>query len=239
MIELENSDFLSSIYSISLKNKSIISISGKSGTGKTTLALQFVSYILINEAPYEGSCVWLQASELFPKKRLVSLYRTAPEKIDYLLKSIFVFPRRKPFSNYREQSTFFDDLGVILMPSDAKFMVIDNISHHLRLAASLNSDIKKRTILYDKFFNSQLFPLIMRCLRDNITLLLLHEVSLDPISGKTQPFFNKLYSRIQAVSITLSIGFKSKVKKMEITCGDSSNGTKFNYEIRESGISRL
>ncbi len=239
MIELENSDFISSIYSISHKNKSIISISGKSGTGKTTLALQIVSNILTSESPYKGSCVWLQASELFPKKRLVTLYRTAPEKIDYLLKSIFVFPRRKPFSNYREQSTFFDDLGAILLPSDAKFMVIDNISHHLRLAASLNSDIKKRTILYDQFFNSQLFPLIMRCLNDNIVLILLHEVSFDPASGKTLPFFNKLYSRIQAVSITLSKGFKSNVKKMEIVYGDSSNGTKFNYEIKDNGILRL
>ena len=239
MIELENSDFISSIYSLSHKNKTIISISGKSGTGKTTLALQIVSTILTNEASYNGSCVWLQASELFPKKRLLSLYRTAPEKINYLLKNIFVFPRRKPFSNYREQSTFFDDLGAILLPSDAKFMVIDNISHHLRLAASLNSDIKKRTILYDQFFNSQLFPLIMRCLRDNITLILLHEVSFNPASGKTLPFFNKLYSRIQAISITLSKGFKSNVKKMEIVFGDSSNSTKFNYEIKDNGISRL
>jgi len=239
MIELENSDFITSIYSISHKNKSIISISGKSGTGKTTLALQMVGNLLTNDASYEGSCVWLQASELFPKKRLVSLYRTDPEKINYLMKSIFVFPRRKPFSNYREQSTFFDDLGAILLPSNAKFMVIDNISHHLRLAASLNLDLKKRVLLYDQFFNSQLFPLIMRCLRDNITLILLHEVSFDPASGKTLPFFNKLYSRIQAISITLSKGFKSKVKKMEISYGDSSNSTKFNYEIKDSGISLL
>ena len=239
MIELENSDFITSIYSISHKNKSIISISGKSGTGKTTLALQMVGNLLTNDASYEGSCVWLQASELFPKKRLVSLYRTDPEKINYLMKSIFVFPRRKPFSNYREQSTFFDDLGAILLPSNAKFMVIDNISHHLRLAASLNLDLKKRVLLYDQFFNSQLFLLIMRCLRDNITLILLHEVSFDPASGKTLPFFNKLYSRIQAISITLSKGFKSKVKKMEISYGDSSNSTKFNYEIKDSGISLL
>jgi hypothetical protein len=70
-------------------------------------------------------------------------------------------------------------------------------------------------------------------------LILLHEVSFDPASGKTLPFFNKLYSRIQAISITLSKGFKSNVKKMEITCGDRENGTKFNYEIKDNGISRL
>jgi len=239
MIEIENSDFISSIYSISHKNKRIISISGKSGTGKTTLALQIVSNILTNEAPYEGSCVWIQASELFPKKRLVSLFKTSPEKINYLLRSIFVFPRRNPFSNFREQSTFFDDLNKIILPSDAKFMVIDNISHHLRLAGSLTSDIKRKIVLYDQFFNSQLFPLIMRCLRDNIALIILHEVSFNPALGKTLPFFNKLYSRIQAVNITLSKGFKSNTKKMEITCGDSANGTKFNYVIENTGISRL
>jgi hypothetical protein len=79
----------------------------------------------------------------------------------------------------------------------------------------------------------------MRCLRENIILILIHEVSFNPSSGKTQPFFNKLYSRIQTVSITLSKNFRSNVKKMEIDCGDKSNGRKLNYEIRNNGISQL
>lgn len=238
MIELENVDFISSIYNLSKRNRSVISISGKSGTGKTTLGLQLVGSVLTSEKPYEGSCVWVQASEMFPKKRLVSLYKTSPGKIDYLLKNIFVFPRNKPFSNYREQSTFFNELGTLLLPSNTKFMVIDNISHHLRFASSLYSEVKRRTFLFDQFFNSQLFPLIMRCLRDNIILILIHEVSFDPVLGKTQPFFNKLYSRIQKVSITLSKSFKSNTKKMEIACGDTSNGRALYYEIKDSGISR-
>ncbi len=239
MIELENSDFISSIYSLSQRNRSAISISGKSGTGKTILALQFVSTILTGEKPYENSCVWIQASELFPKKRLLSLYKTSPGKLDYLLKNIFVIPRNKPFSNYKEQSTFFNELGTLILPSNLKFIVIDNISHHLRFAASLTSDIKRRVILLNQFFSSQLFPLIMQCLRENIILILIHEVSFNPSSGKTQPFFNKLYSRIQTVSITLSKNFRSNVKTMEIDCGDTSNGRKLNYEIRDSGISQL
>jgi len=239
MIELENSDFISSIYNLSQRNRSVISISGKSGTGKTTLALQLASTILTSEKPLENSCVWIQASEIFPKKRLISLFKDSPGKINYLLQNIFVFPRNKPFSNYREQSSFFNELGTLLLPSNVKFMVIDNISHHLRLAASLNSDIKRKIILLDQFFSSQLFPLIMRCLREKIILILIHEVSYNPTVGKTQPFFNKLYSRIQTVSITLSKNFHSNVKKLEIECGDKSNGRRLNYEIRDSGISQL
>ena len=239
MIELENSDFISSIYSLSQRNRRVISISGKSGTGKTTLALQLVSTILTGEKPYENSCVWIQASELFPKKRLISLFKTSPGKLNYLLKNIFVIPRDKPFSNYKEQSTFFNELGTLLLPSNVKFIVIDNISHHLRLAASLNLDVKRRVILLNQFFSSQLFPLIMRCLRDNIILVLIHEVSFNPSSGKTQPFFNKLYSRIQTVNITLSKNFRSNKKTMEIDCVDNSNGRRLNYEIRDSGISLL
>ncbi len=238
MIKLENSDFISSIYNLSQRNRSAISISGKSGTGKTILALQLISTIL-TERLLENSCVWIQTSELFPKKRLLSLYKTSPGKLDYLLKNIFVIPRNKPFSNYNEQSTFFNKLGTLLLPSNVKFIVIDNISHHLRLAVSLSSDIKRRVILLDQFFSSQLFPLIMRCLREKIILILIHEVSFNPSSGKTQPFFNKLYSRIQTVSITLSKNFRSNIKKMEIDCGDKSNGRKLNYEIRDSGISQL
>jgi len=241
MIELENSDFISSIYNLSQRNRRFISISGKSGTGKTTLALQLVSTILTGEKPYENSCAWIQASELFTliKRRLISLFKTSPGKLNYLLKNIFVIPRDKPFSNYKEQSTFFNELGTLLLPSNVKFIVIDNISHHLRLAASLNLDVKRRVILLNQFFSSQLFPLIMRCLRDNIILVLIHEVSFNPSSGKTQPFFNKLYSRIQTVNITLSKNFRSNKKTMEIDCGDNSNGRRLNYEIRDSGISLL
>ena len=237
MIEQENSDFISSIYSLSKKNRNIISISGKSGMGKTTLALQLVSTILTNEKSFEKSCIWIQASESFPKKRLISLFKTSPGKIDYLLQNIFVFPRNKLFSNYREQSTFFKELGNILLPSNVKFMVIDNISHHLRFAVSQNMVIKRKMTLLDQFFSSQLFPLIMRCLREKIVLVLIHEVSYVPALGKTRPFFNKLYSRIQTVSITLSKNFHSNIKEMKIDCGCNSNGRRLNYEIRDSGIS--
>jgi hypothetical protein len=79
----------------------------------------------------------------------------------------------------------------------------------------------------------------MRCLRDNVVLILIHEVSFDPVLGKTQPFFNKLYSRIQSVNVTLSKSFKSNIKRMDIECGGTSIEWKFNYEIKDSGILRV
>ena len=42
-------------------NRLPISVSGESGTGKTTLALYLVGNILISEEKYRGSCIWIQA----------------------------------------------------------------------------------------------------------------------------------------------------------------------------------
>lgn len=58
-----------------LNERRIISISGESGTGKTTLALQLISSGLTQEESSEDKALWIQASELFPKKRLHSLYK--------------------------------------------------------------------------------------------------------------------------------------------------------------------
>ncbi|NHJ19641.1 MAG: hypothetical protein EAX91_01770 [Candidatus Lokiarchaeota archaeon] len=226
------------MYNLSQKNQSIISISGESGTGKTTLALQIISTILTRGTPYKNSCVWIQASEPFSKKRLIVLFKNFPGKINYLLRNVFVCPAKKPFSNFNEQTLFLSNIGTSLLPSNAKFIVIDNISHHLRFAASMYSDIRRRNILLDRFFNSQLFPLIMRCLREKIILILIHEVSFDPNLGRNQPFFNKLYSRIQAINVSLSSRFNSKFKEMEIISGDYLISRKFKYEIKECGLSR-
>jgi ABC-type dipeptide/oligopeptide/nickel transport system ATPase component len=241
MIKLENSDFITKIYSFSQSTRRIISISGESGTGKTTLALQLIGTLLTKDLhrEYSSRGIWIQASEHFPKKRLVSLFKNFPSKINYLLRNILVYPGNKPFSNYKQQSIFFDELGTRILPYNVKFIVIDNISHHLRFAVSLNSNIRGRIILLDRFFNSQLFPLIMRCLRENIVLILVHEVSFDPNLDRTQPFFNKLYSRIQAVNISLSKRFNSKFNEMEILSGEQLTPLKIKYEIKDCGISRL
>ena len=56
-----------------LQHNSVLSVSGKSGTGKTSLALFLVSQSLANGDVYKDSCFWIQASEPFPKNRLVSM----------------------------------------------------------------------------------------------------------------------------------------------------------------------
>jgi archaellum biogenesis ATPase FlaH len=237
VIKLEKLAIVSHVFDLAKKN-GLISIAGKSGTGKTTLALQFVSTLMTLEKPYRNQCVWIQASEQFPKKRLRSLLKSYPDKVNYVLKNIFVAPGIKPFSNYQEQSAYFRRLNTIIFPNNVKVIVIDNISHHLRFAASSHSNFKKRGAILDEFFSVQLFPLIMRCLREKIILILIHEVSFDPTSDKTKPFFSKLYDRIDSINVYLSKVMGSGLKQMEIS-SKVSNSMKFIYEISESGIINL
>jgi len=189
------------------------------------------------ENPYRDQCVWIQASEQFPKKRLRSLFETYPDKINYVLKNIFVAPRIKPFSSFQEQSAYFRRLKTMIFPNNVKIIVIDNISHYLRYVIASNSDFKRRGAIIDEFFSFQLFPLIMRCLREKIILILIHEVSFDPSSGKTKPFFSKLYDRINSINVNLSKTIGSRLKQMEVSSKDTT--TKFVYEIGESGIVNL
>ena len=236
MIKLEESAIISHVFDLAKKN-GLISLSGKSGTGKTIMALQFISTLMTFDKPYRDQSIWVQASEQFPKKRLSSLFKSYPDRLNYVLKNVFVAPGLKPFSNYQEQSAYFRKLKTTIFPNNVKFIVIDNISHHLRFAASHQSGFKERRVLLDEFFSVQLFPLIMRCLREKIILILIHEVSFDPSSGKTKPFYSKLYDRIDLLKVNLSKAIGSGLNQMEI----SSKGTttKFAYEIRDSGIVNL
>ena len=125
----------------------------------------------------------------------------------------------------------------MIFPNNVKIIVIDNISHYLRYVIASNSDFKRRGAIIDEFFSFQLFPLIMRCLREKIILILIHEVSFDPSSGKTKPFFSKLYDRINSINVNLSKTIGSRLKQMEVSSKDTT--TKFVYEIGESGIVNL
>ena len=224
-----------------LKERRIISISGESGTGKTTLALQLIASALTQEDSQEDTfddhAVWIQASEQFPKKRLRSFFKSSNGKFNSLLKKIFLYPTSPSFLSYQEQSAFLKTLGSVMLPFSTKYIVIDNISHHLRFAASCCSDIKQKTKVLDEFFASQLFPLVMRCLREEIVLVLLHEVSFNPKLGKNQPFFNKLYSRINSVNVYLSKSFNSNAKQMDLLSRDEEILKGLKYKIKERGIS--
>jgi RecA/RadA recombinase len=220
-----------------LRERRIISVSGESSTGKTTLALQLIASAISCESGDDDHCVWIQASEQFPKKRLHTFFKNSLGKFDALLKKIFLYPVTSPFMSYEDQSAFLTTLGSVILPFNTKFLVIDNISHHLRFAASSCSNYTQKKGVLDEFFSSQLFPLIMRCLREEIVLILIHEVSFDPKLGKNQPFFNKLYSRINSINVSLSKPFNSKIKRMELLSKDNKITSKLKYQILESGIS--
>ena len=74
-------------------NNTVISISGESGTGKTSLSLFLMGNFLTASNPYDSRGIWIQASESFSKKRLESLFRKDSEKLEYLNNNIFFIPR--------------------------------------------------------------------------------------------------------------------------------------------------
>ncbi|MFW9941331.1 MAG: hypothetical protein ACFFFT_09840 [Candidatus Thorarchaeota archaeon] len=193
---------------------SILSISGESGTGKTSLALFLISQSLVNN---NNSCLWIQASEQFPKKRLVTMYKNQKKKCDYLLNNVYITPN-KVISSYSEQNKILRKIRNknFPLPPDIRFIVIDNISHHLRFEISKVNDIRKRTSILDNFYDNILCPLILRCQRENITLILLHEVSFNVKLQKTLPFFHSLYKRIKGMFIFLSKSSISKERTMKI-----------------------
>jgi len=234
-MESSNPFNITSLFDL-LRERRIISISGASSTGKTTLALQIVASALSCGGGIDEHCVWIQASEQFPKKRLHTFFKSSPGKFDHLVKKIFLYPVTSPFLSYEDQSAFLTTLGSIILPFNTKYLVIDNISHHLRLASSSCSNFRQKTALLDIFFSSQLFPLIMRCLREEIVLILIHEVSFNPKLGKNQPFFNKLYSRINSVNVSLSKPFNSKTKRMKVVSKDNKITSELKYQILERGI---
>lgn len=210
-----------------LRDNTVISISGKAGTGKTSLALFLVGSYLTSTIPPNRCCVWVQASESFPKKRLYTMFQN--NNVEYLKQNIFIAPNTGPFTSYRQQ---LDMLGRVskkgfLLPPDIKFLVIDNISHHLRLRISQVPDIEQRSQLINFFYDDILNPLIFRCQREHINLLLLHEVSFDVNLQRTRPFFSKLYDRIRGVDISLSKSFVSHRRTMDISLNKSRYSLNF------------
>jgi ABC-type dipeptide/oligopeptide/nickel transport system ATPase component len=208
-----------------LSQEGIISIYGESGMGKTTLALQIVSEFMIKHKPQNRQCIWVQASETFPKKRLQTMYINEREKITYLLKNIFLVPGKKPF---------LKNFETLVLPPNLRFIVIDNISHHLRFAQANISLFQDKMKLMNEFFNHQLFPLIMFCLREKIILFLIHEVSFNPQSGQLKSYNNKLFERVRCVEINLLKSVGSQLKSMVLSTRNIKK--QYTYEISEKGL---
>ena len=212
---LQEVDLINGIRKL-LSHNNIISISGESGTGKTTLSLYLVGNLLAYDKSFTDSCIWIQASEIFPKKRLTQIFECNLEKLKYIQNNIFVQPAQKPIKSFEEQKTIIETIinPSTILPPSLKYIVIDNISHHLRYKLQHTTNWIS---LLDRFYDEQLFPLILFCKREHIHLILIHEVTYSPKLDRTRPFFYKLYDRIDKIDIVLHKVFNSDKKTMEIS----------------------
>lgn len=219
-----------------MKKHKILNISGESGTGKTTLALQLVGNFLTDSYPFEECCIWVQASELFPIKRLSRMFANTPEKFSYLQQDIFTTPHNTTLDTYFDQSQLFTKIinGHTILPPNLRFIVIDNISHHLRYEISKYKDIKVITSLIDDFYDSLLMPLIMFCQREGIFLILIHEISYDPNADKNRSFLFKLYDRLDTIKIDLGYIRNRCERRARIFTQDHSQ--EFKYILHDGGL---
>lgn len=232
---LSQTILLNGFKKIFLSNK-VISISGESSTGKTTLVQYLIGNLLTMSKPYEDYCFWIQASEAFSKKRLTNMFKNNSEKLSYLIKNILISPRNKACRTFSEQSELLKKISQknYVFPPNLKFIVIDNISHHLRYEISKSSGVTAVISKLNDFFDSQLLPLIMTCQRENINLLLIHECSFNPNLNQNKPFFYKLYDRIESIDIKLRKDLFSGEKTMSLLSRDHVRT--FTYSLDDSGI---
>jgi hypothetical protein len=228
-------DFLSEVKKL-LNFHNIVSISGESGTGKTTLALQLIGSLLTHKQPYQDSCAWVQASELFSLKRLTQLFQSQEKKLDYIRDNIYIIPQKNLIRTYEEQTFLIQHILdlTIIMPPSIKYIIIDNISHHLRYKLSHYHSVKDISYLIDTFYENQLMPLILYCKRNEIILILIHEVTYSPKLERIKSFLHKLYDRINTIDLFLSHMYDSPKKNLQISFKNIK--WNFQYTIKQNGI---
>lgn len=221
-----------------LQRFGIISISGPSGSGKTTLAHLIMGHLLTFGNDYEDQALWVQASEDFSRKRLETIFQNDKDKLLHLKKNVYVIPSNVACANFTKQQLTIAkiiDKNAILPPY-LKFIVIDNISHHLRFELSRAESIKEKSALINGFFDSLLFPLIRKCRREKIYLILIHEITYVPKLKKECPFLYKVYSRLKTINIELRKDLKSRRKKMNIFLKSGVIHHEIEYELCNSGV---
>jgi len=214
------------------KKNLVVSISGESGLGKTSLALYLIGNLIQIEMT---SCVWVQASESFPKKRMNSMFQKYNSVLDYLNNNVFVIPKYscKDFVDFKSTIKLFLSKESVF-PPNVKYVVIDNVSHHLRYKLEHIEDINNRTLFLNDFFYSFLQPFLTFCASNNIIPILVHEMSFNPGLNQNKMFFYKLFERIESVSIFLNKDFANNSKYMTITYKTQS--WKLNYVLSDSGF---
>ncbi len=213
----------------------LINISGESGIGKTSLVQFVIGNLITRFKPYEDSCIWFQASENFSKSRLAQMFRKDLNKNRYLAHNFFLIPQLHCDSLDMQKQVVSNICrkGAIL-PVGLKFIVVDNISHHLRYKASKLKDISQRSLLLNHFYEEQLLPLYFFCSSQNVILILIHENTYDPGTNSQHPYFFKLYEKLDSISIRMRKDFETS--KKEILVMKASQKWKISYEIEGSGF---
>jgi archaellum biogenesis ATPase FlaH len=213
------------------KDPRIVHLWGESGTGKTTLALQLIHYYLLRK--HHSQVIWVQASERFPKKRFVELSRSRNTDSKLLLERVLIHPACGCFSDYDQQAIFLDRFATMILPPEIRMLCIDNISHHVRYLLSTLVTVKERSKRLNTFYDQQFHSFLMRCLRERILLILVHEVSFNPDRGSTVMYNYGLFERISG----LSVRFTSDLLNGKVLClQDAQNSHEYSYHIDSRGI---
>ena len=165
------------------------------------------------------------------------MFESNLEHLRFLKENILVCPQDHIIHTYEEQYSIFHSIlsSSAILPPDLKFIVIDNISHHLRYKLTHFNSISDITWLLDGFYEDQLMPLLLFCRRFNIGLILIHEVTYDPKISQLRPFFYKLYDRIKTIDIVLS--YSHNMAEKQINISNTEFSTDFTYNIEQRGIS--
>jgi archaellum biogenesis ATPase FlaH len=217
----------------------ILSISGESGTGKTTFILQLIGNLLTKNKSYNDTCIWIQASEKFPLKRLTQIFEDNSQKLEYIKNNIYTIPLKGRIHTYEEETSVIKKIidPNFIKPPFLKYLVIDNISHHLRYKLTHYNNSKQISSLLDGFYDSLLMPLYIFCKRNKFILVLVHEVTYSPTLKKLRPFFYKLYDRIRTVDIVLSKVNNTERRNLIMNFND----TKWNFEfiLTKKGIALI
>ncbi|MBD3254793.1 MAG: hypothetical protein GF383_06855 [Candidatus Lokiarchaeota archaeon] len=213
------------------RSEPLISVSGKAGTGKTSLVL----FILSKLVSSNETCLWLQTSESFQVRRAKQFASADNSTKDSFLNYIFVVPR-KVCSSYSQQAIVLRNFmtNPSLESLGLKYMVIDNISSLLRFELTRRKTIEEKVLLMNSFFSDSIFPMVMFCQRIDINLILIHEATFVPGIGKTHKFFHKTFDKLDFLDVNLSKVWGANYNVLQIS--DVRQKWSYKYKIGFPGF---
>lgn len=219
----------------------ILNIYGKAGTGKSSLVQYIIGYLIRQEPKSYG--LWFKASDYFSTARLKSLFPDNPQLLD----KFYLLPRTNPCETLTEQNDYLSRIatGALTLPPFINYLIIDNISHHLR-RESAELPIRRHMFMKNKFFESTLLPFIFFCQREDINLILIHEATQIPSDEEREndllnakeiirPYFYQLFGKIISTNLYLEkirkFSFRAEIRE---DFASSTPKYAFFYQILDS-----